>query len=40
MKELAVIDVDAGFEMETACAQIAFHICWKCLTVHGQYRCT
>jgi hypothetical protein len=39
MKELAVIDVDAGFEMESNYAQIAFHMCWKCLTVHAEYRC-
>lgn len=39
MKELAVIDVDAGFEMESNYAQIVFHICWKCLTVQGGYHC-
>ena len=39
MKEIAVIDDDSGFEMETGCAQIAFHICWKCHTVHAEYRC-
>jgi len=38
MKELAVIADDAGFEMETNCAQIAFHICWKCNTIHAGYR--
>jgi len=40
LKELAVIDVDAGFEMEANYAQIAFHICWKCHTVHARYRCS
>jgi hypothetical protein len=40
MKELAVIDVDAGFEMKKAYAQIVFHICWKCLTIHADYRCS
>jgi hypothetical protein len=38
MKELAVIDQDSGFEMETHWAQVAFHICWGCHTIHGQYR--
>jgi hypothetical protein len=38
MKELAVIDrdCDLGFDMQWA--QIAFHICWACNTVHAQYR--
>jgi hypothetical protein len=40
MKELAVIGDDAGFEMETNAAQIAFHICWQCHTVQADYRCT
>ncbi|MBN1909230.1 MAG: hypothetical protein JW818_05795 [Pirellulales bacterium] len=39
MKELAVIDMDAGFEMKTNCAQIVFHICWKCQTIHAGYQC-
>jgi hypothetical protein len=38
MKELAVIDIDSGFEMKTNCAQIAYHICWNCLTIHADYR--
>jgi len=40
MKELAVIDMDAGFEMDKCYSQIVFHICWKCLTIHADYRCT
>jgi hypothetical protein len=40
MKELAVIDVDAGFEMDSGYSQIAFHICWKCLSIHAEYRCS
>ena len=40
MKELAVIEYTSGFEMETACAQITFHICWYCLTIHAAYGCT
>jgi len=37
MKELAVIEDDANFEMETSCAQIIFHICWACQTIHAEY---
>ena len=37
MKELALIDDDAGFEMESNGAQIAFHLCWACHTVHAGY---
>ncbi len=39
MKELAVIDVESDFEFESNSSQIAFHICWKCSTIHGEYRC-
>lgn len=39
MKQLAVIDADAGFEWEHNYAQIAFHLCWKCFTVHAEYLC-
>jgi hypothetical protein len=39
MKELAVVCEDSGLEMDMHCAQIAFHICWLCLTIHAEYRC-
>lgn len=39
LKELAVVTEDAGLELEMHAAQIAFHICWNCLTIHGDYRC-
>lgn len=38
LKLLAVIDTDAGFDMKTSCAQIVFHTCWCCNTVHGSYQ--
>ncbi len=38
MKLLAVIDDDAGFPMKTECAQIVFHLCWACQTVHAEYQ--
>ncbi|PHR86460.1 MAG: hypothetical protein COA78_37940 [Blastopirellula sp.] len=40
MKELAVIDVDSGFEFKSNYSQIVFHICWKCSTIHADYRCS
>ena len=36
MKELAVIDVGRIY---SSWGQVAFHICWKCLTVEAGYRC-
>jgi hypothetical protein len=38
MKQLAVIDDDAGLEMETYCAQIIFYLCWACHTVLAEYQ--
>lgn len=38
MKLLAVIDEDASFPMETNCAQVVFHFCWACQSVHGEYQ--
>jgi hypothetical protein len=38
LKELAVIDGDAGLDMETHFAQIVFRICWACHLVHGKYQ--
>lgn len=38
LKPLAVIDNDAGFDMKTSYAQIVFHICWSCNTVHASYQ--
>jgi len=38
MKLLATIDNDAGFEMKTEAAQIVFHICWACQTIHGDFQ--
>jgi hypothetical protein len=38
LKELAVIDQDAGLEMETSAAQIVFRICWACQLIHAKYQ--
>jgi hypothetical protein len=38
MKELAVISDDAGFPMQTYCAQIVFYMCWKCHTIEADYQ--
>ena len=38
MKLLAVIDQDAGLPLEMSGAQIVFHLCWACRTVHGHYQ--
>jgi hypothetical protein len=38
MKLLATIESDAGFKMETDGAQIIFHICWACHTIHGDHQ--
>ena len=40
MKELAVVDMDIDLGMDLNYSQIAFHICWKCNTVYGEYRCS
>jgi hypothetical protein len=38
MKQLAIIREASGIEMEWNYATITFYICWKCLTVLGEYR--
>jgi hypothetical protein len=38
MKQLAIIREDSGLEMEWNYASVTFYICWKCLSVRGEYR--
>jgi hypothetical protein len=38
MKQLAIIREDSGLEMEWNYATITFYICWRCLSVLGEYR--
>lgn len=40
LKDLAAIEPDESFGVSDQFAQVAFHLCWKCNTVHAEYRCT
>lgn len=40
MKPLAIVDHDAGLEMETNGSSISFWLCWACNTVLANYSCT
>lgn len=40
MKELAVFEQDAAHGFQWVYAPVAYHICWCCGTIQGNFRCS